>query len=389
VTAAAPAALAFGPHTAEEVVAALVDDVRGRPGEGERLLALLPERHPLYEGRGANAVMRLRGYLLAAFEQTGLPEGALPYVLEELESGREAYTVAAAARAVRGMPAPTPGVVPYLVRAVENIRFSDDTVTFAAYRPSWPTAGGTTALAEIFETLGWLGAHAAPALPALESMTGPRATEFTSESRARIARAIERIRGAGTPAPCCCAPAPRVGLTRRAPGPAARPGAIAGIRVEDQDGEALPFGTFFTGKPAVLAFFYTRCTNPDKCSATITRLARLQERRAEEGLAGRIRVAAITYDPEYDLPARLRAYGGSRGFRFGPDDRLLRSRDGFPILREHFQLGVGFTGTTVNRHRIELFILDARGEVAVTFERLQWQVEDVLDRARELLPARG
>jgi protein SCO1/2 len=389
VTTAVPVPPSFGPHTAEEEIAALVDAVRARPGGGERLLELLPERHPLYEGRGANAVMRLRGYLLAAFKQTGLPDGALPYVLEELESGREAYTVAAAARAVRGMPAPRPAVVPFLLRAVENIRFSDDTVTFAVYRPSWPAAEGTTAMAEILETLEWMGTRAAAALPALEAMAGPRAAEFTRQNRERIARTIERIRADPAPASCCCAPAPLVGLTRHAPRPAAQPGALAEIGLEDQDGEALSYRAFFTGRPAVVAFFYTRCTNPDKCSATITRLARLQERMAEEGIGKRLRVAAITYDPEYDLPARLRAYGANRGFRFGPDDRLLRTRDGFPALSEHFQLGVGFTGTTVNRHRIELFILDGRGEVAVTFERLQWQVEDVLARAGELLPARG
>ena len=46
------------------------------------------ERSPVYRGRSANTVIRMRGYLLAAFEDAGLPEEALPYVFEELESGR-------------------------------------------------------------------------------------------------------------------------------------------------------------------------------------------------------------------------------------------------------------------------------------------------------------
>ena len=62
-------------------------------------MQLLPERISLYAGRSANETIRMRGYILAAFEQVELPDAALPYVLEELESGRDAYLVAAAARA--------------------------------------------------------------------------------------------------------------------------------------------------------------------------------------------------------------------------------------------------------------------------------------------------
>ena len=35
----------------------------------------------------------------------------------------------------------------------------------------------------------------------------------------------------------------------------------------------------------------------------------------------------------------------------------------------------------------ELFVLDADGDVAATFARLQWKVEEVLDRVRLLLPS--
>ncbi len=46
---------------------------------------------------------------------------------------------------------------------------------------------------------------------------------------------------------------------------------------------------------------------------------------------------------------------------------------------------MNFTGTTVNRHRIELFVLDSRGEITATFTRLQWDVQDVLEQAKALL----
>jgi protein SCO1/2 len=62
-----------------------------------------------------------------------------------------------------------------------------------------------------------------------------------------------------------------------------------------------------------VVFFYTRCDNPNKCSLTVTKLARLQKSIVEEQLEGLLRTAAITYDPAYDLPPRLKAYGDNRG----------------------------------------------------------------------------
>jgi protein SCO1/2 len=108
----------------------------------------------------------------------------------------------------------------------------------------------------------------------------------------------------------------------------------------------------------------------------------------EERLEGLLKTAAITYDPEYDLPPTLKAYGENRGVAFGDDDRIFRTRNGFRRMQEYFQLGVNFTGSIVNRHRIELFILDSRGEIAVTFTRLQWDIQEVLEQAKALLSSR-
>ena len=93
--------------TPEETIAELVDAVGRSPERRDLLVRLLPERLSLYEGRSTNETTRIRGYILAAFEQTGLPDAALPYVLEELENGRDAYLVAGAAKALRGLDSPT------------------------------------------------------------------------------------------------------------------------------------------------------------------------------------------------------------------------------------------------------------------------------------------
>src|SRR6202008_1172936 len=154
---------------------------------------------------------------------------------------------------------------------------------------------------------------------------------------------------------------------------------------EDQDGRTITFAEYFHGRPSIVVFFYTRCDNPLKCSLTITKLARIQKLLETEGLADQINTAGITYDPGFDLPERLLNYGQDRGLHFAPQHRLLRASDGLDLLRKHFQLGVNFIESLVNRHRIELYILDAKGQTAGYFGRIQWNERDVVDRAIEVL----
>jgi protein SCO1/2 len=370
----------FDQDTPEERIAALVDAVKRDPRCRDSLVELLPERISLYVGRSTNATIRMRGYIIAAFEQVGLPNPATPYVLEELESGRDAYLVAAAARAIRGLSGPADYAVPFLLKAIENIKYSDDAVSFDSYRPRWPAPSHTTAIEEIMKTFAWLGDRARPALPALEALQADRGA-LSAPARA-VLEAI--VTGLGDADACCCAAEENAAsFAAGEPARDERPSAAVPVDVEmeDQDGRAVTFGGFFTGRPSIVVFFYTRCNNPNKCSLTITKLAQLQRALRQERLQGQLHTAAITYDPGFDLPARLSAYGRNRGVVFGDSDRFLRTKTGFDTLQEYFKLGVNFGPALVNRHRIELFILDHEGRVAVTFTRLQWNVQDVLRHA--------
>jgi protein SCO1/2 len=373
-------------ETSEQEFAEFVDRA-GREMNGQLLVELLPERIPVYRGRSANTVNRMRGYLLAAFERAGLPEEALPYVLEELESGRDAYLVAAAARALRGRESRGSDALPFLLKATDNIKFVDDAVSFDGYRPSWPLSGHTTALEEIATTLAWLGSEASPTLPALRSLLA----EPGVLSGAVRAKLESMASGPSAGEPCCAVPtsSPCCGHQSESARPVIhqihpQPDVLTGAQLEDQDGARVTFSEFFTRKPSVVAFFYTRCDNPNKCSLTITKLGRLQRQLAEVGLDGQIQTAAITYDPEFDVPLRLRAYGENRGFVFSSANRLFRTSGALAPLEDYFELGVSFSGSLVNRHRIELFLLNQRGQVAGAFTRLQWDVEEVLAQAVRL-----
>jgi len=371
--------------TPEEHLAALVDAVKRDPRQRDCLVALLPEAISLYAGRSTNAIIRMRGYLIAAFEQVGLPAAALPYVLEELESGRDPYLVAAAARALRGLDRPTSRAVPFLLKAIQNIRYADDAVSFDSYQPRWPLPSHTTAIQEILTTLAWLGPDAQSAQPALKALRDdPQAVSPPARvTLEAVLAGLGDADGDCCDAGCC---ASSVSLTDQ-PADQARQNlpVPAGVELEDQDERRLTFASFFSGRPSIVVFFYTRCDNPNKCSLTISKLAGLQRKLREQGLYGQIRTAAITYDPAYDLPPRLRAYGQNRGVVFSDSDRFLRTTAGLSALQEYFDLGVNFGQASVNRHRIELFILDHHAAIAARFTRLQWDLHEVLYHAHALV----
>lgn len=74
---------------------------------------------------------------------------------------------------------------------------------------------------------------------------------------------------------------------------------------------------------------------------------------------------------EYDLPARMAPFGTRRGLTLDGNNQMLRATSGMESLCRRFRLGVNFVGTVVNRHRIEAYILDDRGRIACSVERLQ------------------
>ena len=332
----------------------------GQEGGADALAALLPEQAAVYDGLGSGEAERLRAHIFAALAAGALPAAALPFVLEELETGADPAATAAAAMALRGAPGAVAEAEALLLKSAARLAVADS---------PFPLAPGRTALQEVLATLAVLPTAGAESVAALGAMLAQGALSAAARAEAERTLAALRARRSEKP-PCCSTKASDPG----APLPALE---IAGVRLEDQSGARLAFADFFAGEPSALAFFYTRCMNPERCSLTVTKLARLQARLADRGLTGRARVAAISYDPDYDLPGRLADYGAQRGFRFDARNRFLRTLGPVEPLKAHFELGVGYGPATVNRHRIELFVLDGAGAVAASFTRRLWDEAEV------------
>ena len=64
----------------------------------------------------------------------------------------------------------------------------------------------------------------------------------------------------------------------------------------------------------------------------------------------------------------------------------MRTVGSFSPLLDTFELGVGYGPVTVNRHRLELIVLDHELRVVTRFERRLWNEESVLATLRDLSP---
>src|SRR5438094_10637127 len=90
----------------EQQFGALVEALSSDPTRRAELTDLLCEDHPVYDQRSAAAIVRMRGWILVALTHVGLTDATLLFVLEELDTGRDAYLVAAAARALASYSKP-------------------------------------------------------------------------------------------------------------------------------------------------------------------------------------------------------------------------------------------------------------------------------------------
>ena len=296
------------------------------PGDVDTLIAdllsspvtpdLLRQDAPHTAGLSSTDAERVRAHLLASFETHGIPADALPVVAEELRTSASPAVLAWAARAVRSLGSQAGDEWrELLVAAADRISTAD---VFVRWQPGVVAPGWMrTARGELLATLADL--TAAP--------------------------------GSGLGVPDHPAEEPAIALDRDA---------LTRIDLEDQDGVRLTLAKALEGRETMLAFFYTRCMNPARCSLTITRLAAAAVATATAAADARERGRAhlaMTYDPAYDSPARLLRYGAERGFPFGESARLVRTTDAWPAVKAMFGLRVGYGPVTVNEHARELFLV--------------------------------
>jgi protein SCO1 len=160
------------------------------------------------------------------------------------------------------------------------------------------------------------------------------------------------------------------------------------IAFKDQDGRSGVFGDL-VDRPVLVTFFYSRCLNSRKCSMAVNRMGALQRHLAEDGMGGKVRLLAISYEPQFDTPERINRYATDRGLRLGENALALQlDTDRHQQLVDELQAPVNYNAGWVNAHGVELSLLDGQGRLVRKYHTVLWDNDQVAKDVKEVLAGR-
>jgi protein SCO1/2 len=373
--------------TSMRELAALVDSCSRYASESAviatALTGWLQENHPLYADRTPTEVSQFRGFIMAALGKFPPNEDLYKCVRYELLFGAHPFNITAAAVAARGFTDSASLLIPLLEPYLDK-SYNDQWVDITTPELHYPVMKPTKAKHEIILTLMAYGESAyrsVKLMDAISASSNEVCCGVDTGLYAMAGRAAAYLRKV-TP-PCCRkdvmddADAGSRGMLvidrkkRKAI-------VVRDLALVDQSGRALQLADLM-GKPFILTFFYTRCTNPLKCASTVHRLGELEMALGNGRLAHQVGIYGMTYDPDFDTPPVLRKYGEMYGLGFNDRLRLLKTADNTETrLSEELGLRVSYGAGSVNQHGIQLFVFDKRGRLAAVCDNDIWTVQELL-----------
>ena len=149
----------------------------------------------------------------------------------------------------------------------------------------------------------------------------------------------------------------------------------------DQFGESVTPARF-AGKPFVLNFIFTRCTDPKMCPLSTSKMAQLQMLAKERELKD-LQFVSISLDPEFDTPGVLREFA----------DRYAIDGSNFFFVtgaKEHVALLISSLGVTKLgsgaglNHSLATVLVDRDRNIVLRSEKSDWDVLAYLEKASGL-----
>lgn len=140
----------------------------------------------------------------------------------------------------------------------------------------------------------------------------------------------------------------------------------------DQDGQPLRLADW-EGRAVAVTFIYTRCPLPQFCPMLDRRFAEVQRIvSADTALADSVRLLSVSFDPDTDTPARLRAHASKLGanphmWRFATAPREVVDR-----LAAGFGVNVIREDDRTITHNMQTVVIAPDGTVAAIHRGSDW-----------------
>jgi protein SCO1/2 len=153
----------------------------------------------------------------------------------------------------------------------------------------------------------------------------------------------------------------------------------------NQDGTAITLSDW-RGSATAVTFIYVRCPLPQFCPMLDKRFAEVQRGiKADASLASRARLLSVSFDPDADTTARLKAHAARLQadpaiwhFASAPRDVVDRfaARFGVSVIRER--------DNTIT-HNMRTTVIGPHGRVVSVYEGSDWTPAQVLEDMRRSL----
>ncbi len=162
--------------------------------------------------------------------------------------------------------------------------------------------------------------------------------------------------------------------------------AVPDFHFINQDGRAIQLSQFH-GKALLITFIYTRCPLNDFCPKMSRNFAAIQQAlRADPALLDHTELLSISFDPVFDTPAVLRAYGTSYtgGNGFAHWQFAVPAKDALPAVEHFFNMGVTTGGDGALTHSLSTVLVGADGKVAAWYPGSEWNPQEVLSQMKSI-----
>ncbi len=166
--------------------------------------------------------------------------------------------------------------------------------------------------------------------------------------------------------------------------------AVPDFKLINQDGKPIHLAQY-SGKALLITFIYTRCPLPNFCPRVTRNFATIEEQLATSpALFAKTHLLCISFDPENDTPARLRAYGAAY---MGGDDKAsfkhwdfaVASKQNLPDIAQFFNVGITNEADSTITHTLSTTLIGPDGKVVRFYPGNEWTAGQITTDLRQLL----
>jgi protein SCO1 len=170
---------------------------------------------------------------------------------------------------------------------------------------------------------------------------------------------------------------------------------VPDFKMRNQDGRMIHLDQF-RGKALLLTFIYTRCPLPNFCPLVTHNFAVInKELAATPALYSKTHLLSISFDPEHDTPARLRAYGKAyilgNNFKdaFAHWDFAAPTKPVVLEMAKYFDVGITYGPDQSITHTLSTTLVGPDGKVVDFYPGNEWTPDQVLSDVKRLAGKMG